>query len=111
VPIAPGAAALHEEQQDQDADRDRDDGTSSSEVLTSSRPSTALSTEMAGVIAPSPYSSAVPNTPSATSRPALVTCGSRLRHHERGEREDPALTLVVGLHHEQQVLDRDDHEQ
>ena len=32
-----------------------------------SKPSTALSTEMAGVIRPSPYSSAVPKTPSMTS--------------------------------------------
>ncbi len=35
-----------------------------------SKPSTALSTEMAGVINPSPYNNAVPNTPSIT-RPAI----------------------------------------
>ena len=34
-------------------------------VVATSNPSTALSTEMAGVIRPSPYSRAVPNTPSA----------------------------------------------
>ena len=34
------------------------------------KPSTALSTEMAGVMSPSPYSKAVPNTPRSTSTPA-----------------------------------------
>ncbi len=37
----------------------------SNAVVATSNPSTALSTEMAGVIRPSPYSRAVPNTPSA----------------------------------------------
>ncbi len=33
------------------------------------------------------------------------------RHHECGEGEDPTLTLVVGTHHEREVLDRDDDDQ
>ncbi len=35
--------------------------------MATSNPSTAASTEIAGVITPSPYSSPVPNTPSVTS--------------------------------------------
>ena len=44
---------------------------------TSSSPSTALNTEMAGVMIPSPYKSAVPKMPSATRRPALAAIGPR----------------------------------
>ncbi len=42
--------------------------------MATSKPSTADSTEIAGVIRPSPYSSDVPNTPSVTTAAAtLVT--------------------------------------
>ena len=44
---------------------------------TSSSPSTALNTEMAGVMIPSPYKSAVPKIPRATRRPALAATGPR----------------------------------
>ena len=44
---------------------------SSNADVATSKPSTALSTEIAGVISPSPYSSAVPNTPSVTTTAAI----------------------------------------
>ena len=40
--------------------------------MATSKPSTADSTEIAGVIKPSPYSSAVPNTPSVTTPAATL---------------------------------------
>jgi hypothetical protein len=53
-----------------------------SAVVATPTPSTALSTEMAGVIMPSPYSSAVPKTPipvsTKASRPAVVRCRSEV---------------------------------
>ena len=45
----------------------------SNDLDTSSKPSTALSTEIAGVMMPSPYSNEVPNTPNETRMPALAT--------------------------------------
>ncbi len=49
----------------------------SNDVDTSSKPSTALSTEIAGVMMPSPYNNAVPNTPNETRMPALATVRPR----------------------------------
>ncbi len=77
--------------------------------VATSKPSTADSTEMAGVISPSPYSNAVPNTPSVTTPAATLdtVCPSG-RDHQRRERQDSALAVVVGPHHRGQVLDADD---
>ena len=45
-------------------------------------------------------------------RPPACPVGSPLRGiTQRGEGEDAALAVVVGAHHEQQVLDRDDDDQ
>ena len=81
--------------------------------VATSRPSTAPSTEIAGVIMPSPYSSAAPKRPSAiSSGPAdgearpLFGVLARQGRHERGQREDAAFALVVGAQHERDVLDR-----
>ena len=42
----------------------------------------------------------------------FVPVGSpRCGHQQRGEGEDAALAVVVGAHHEHQVLDRDDDDQ
>ena len=64
---------------------------------------------MAGVIMPSPYSSAAPTMPSSTSigaRGALAIRGL----NQCGQRQDAALALVVGAHDDHDVFDRD-HEQ
>ncbi len=80
--------------------------------VATSKPSTADSTEIAGVINPSPYSNAVPNTPSVTTAAATFGDGLTLgRDDERGERQDAALAVVVGPHHEQQVLETDHDDQ
>ena len=68
-------------------------------------PSTALSTEMAGVIMPSPYSSAAPNRPDRHQR--RMRAPPALGADQRDQRQDAAFPAVVGPHHEQQVLDRD----
>ncbi len=72
-------------------------------------PSTAESTEIAGVIMLSPKNSAAPNTP----RPASTNfrrAGKLLPELAdlRDQRHDPALALVVGPHHQADVLDGDD---
>ena len=78
------------------------------------RPSMALSTEIAGVIIPSPYNSAAPNNPRTMS--TVRRCGIArpplLLEDQRHQRENPTFTAVVGAHDEDDVLHRDDeHEQ
>jgi hypothetical protein len=73
------------------------------------RPSTAPSTEIAGVMTPSPKKIAVPKMP--TKRSVRRSAGLFL-HRPRGEREhrdQAALAVVVGAQDEDDVLDRDDH--
>jgi hypothetical protein len=62
----------------------------------------ALSTEIAGVMMPSPKRSAAPTMTSAAMSPTLPT-GAR--------RSFSGFALVVGAHQESQVLDGDDHRQ
>ena len=66
---------------------------------TTFRPSTALSTEMAGVITPSPYNSAVPNSPNSTNHLMRPMNTAPVAGDQRGERQDATLTLVVGPQH------------
>src|SRR5664279_3906236 len=64
-------------------------------------PSTADSTEIAGVIMLSPKNSDAPKIPSAASAHAAAS-------DQRDQRQDAALAIVVGAHHQQHVLDRHD---
>ena len=52
-----------------------------------------------------------PQDPTAPLEAAGPLAVGGLLRHERGEREDAALALVVGAHHEHQVLERDDDDQ
>ena len=86
--------------------------------VATSRPSTAPSTEIAGVIMPSPYSSAVPKMPSAistglptASRDPLLVLSPPWFGDQRGERENAAFALVVGAQHERDVFQRHDQQQ
>ena len=65
----------------------------------------APSTEIAGVMMPSPYSSAAPNSPSATSAARRLLAQRLLADDQREHREDAAFAAVVGPHHEHDVLD------
>ena len=82
---------------------------SSSDGSTTLSPSTAESTEIAGVIMLSPKNSAAPKMPSAAS-----TMAGALRPRaappaqQRDQRHDAALAVVVGAHRQQDVGDRDD---
>src|SRR5919202_413616 len=72
-------------------------------------PSTAESTEIAGVIMLSPKKSAAPNTPEACEqeldlRRDLLPDLADLRD----QRHDPALAFAVGGHHQADLLDGDD---
>ena len=75
------------------------------------RPSTADSTEIAGVIMLSPKNSDAPKMPEpgqhiAVRRPRLP----RPAAQQRDQRHDPALAVVVGAHHQRDVGQRhDDH--
>ena len=72
-----------------------------------SRPSTADSTEIAGVITPSPKN---------RQAPAMPTNGQRAAHagadrdalRQRHQRQDAALAAVVGAHDQHHVFHRDD---
>ena len=70
-------------------------------------PSTAESTEIAGVIMLSPKKSAAPKTPRPANR-NLVRRADAISDLPdlRDQRHDPALALVVGPHHQQHVLER-----
>ena len=75
--------------------------------VATSIPSTALSTEIAGVKAPSAYSNAAPKIPRYTISPARrQTARQSAPLHERHEGEHPALSLVVGADDDDVVLDR-----
>ena len=86
-------------------------GTTSSASLgsTTFRPSTADSTEIAGVIMLSPKNSAAPRIPSADSTPDDA-CTRPLAEpaHQRDQRHDAALAVVVGAHHQRDVGEGDD---
>ena len=74
-----------------------------------STPSTAESTEMAGVIMLSPKNSEAPKIPSADSTAlARMSAGQGPPADQGDQRHDPALAVVVGPHHEQDVGDGDD---
>ena len=44
-------------------------------------------------------------------RPLRARRQAALRQQQRGQGEDAALAVVVGAHHEREVLDRDDHDE
>ncbi|MGC4081234.1 MAG: hypothetical protein QM736_03730, partial [Vicinamibacterales bacterium] len=70
-------------------------------------PSIAPRTVMAGVIMPSPYSNAAPNSPMSANfgqRGVPVAC---LRQ-QGGQREDAPFTVIVRAHHDGDVPHRDD---
>ena len=71
-------------------------------------PSTAESTEIAGVIMLSPKNSEAPKTPSAASATSCGAGRGRRAADQGDQRHDPALAVVVGAHHEQDVGDRHD---
>ena len=82
--------------------------------LTFASPSTALRTEIAGVITPSPYSSEAPITARSAmpvTLPLCLACDAEAFGDDRQQRENPPFTVVVGTHDEGQVLDRDHHDQ
>ena len=73
------------------------------------RPSTADSTEIAGVIMLSPKNSAAPNRPERGQqhRGAAATRAGP-SPQQRDQCHDPALAVVVGAHHQRDVGQRDD---
>ena len=77
-------------------------------ALTCLSPSSADSTEIAGVMMASPENSAAPATP---SRNTTVVRLPIARLGERVERQNAALALVVGPHQEQHVFGGDDDQQ
>ena len=105
-PTAAGPEALGREQDDDDRRRDRHDQVRPATAATTFSPSTAESTEIAGVIMLSPKKSEAPKMPSAASasfvrRPPLMPPAA----DQRDQRHDAALAVVVGAHHQQHVLD------
>ena len=87
---------------DDDDDRDRHDPAARGPARRSGTPSTADSTEIAGVMIASPKNSAAPRTPEAEhpDRPLREA-----RRRQRHQRQRAALALVVGPEHEEDVLD------
>ena len=104
-----GAALLHAEQTDEDGHRDRDDpalerGRHLVEALHRAEHGDgggddAVAIEQRGT-----------EHPEADQQAGLDHRALAL-HHQAGERQDAAFTMVVGLHHEEEVLQRDDHHQ
>ena len=73
-----------------------------SDGATTFRPSTADSTEIAGVIMLSPKNSEAPKMPSAASASFVRAPPAAPRAaDQRDQRHDAALAVVVGAHHEQ----------
>ncbi len=72
------------------------------------RPSTAESTDMAGVIMASPKKKAAPTMPRTSTKPPLRFSACLDQHDER---EDAAFALVVGAHEQDDVFERDDEDQ
>ena len=67
---------------------------------TTLRPSTADSTEIAGVIMLSPKNNAAPKMPSvASASDGATALRAPHRRTQRDERHDAALAVVVGAHH------------
>ncbi len=67
-------------------------------------PSTALSTDIAGVIMPSPYNKQAPNMPIAirpNHRPSLL---GLVRFRMGSQSQDPSLTIVVGTENKARYL-------
>ena len=104
------AVTLNREHADQDDDGDRARRRGRKSGVATLSPSTAPSTVIAGVIMPSPYSSAAPKMPIRTRIGHFGAPSFPLRQ-ERGQREDPAFALVVGAHDDGDVLDGDDDQQ
>ena len=75
---------------------------------TTLRPSTADSTEIAGVIMLSPKNSDAPKMPSAASTTRCAAPAPTPPPQQGDERHDAALAVVVGAHHERDVGERDD---
>ena len=65
-----------------------------------SRPSTALSTEMAGVISASQKKNAVPSERQRDGDLGPGAAGDQAALRQREQRQDAALTVVVGAHDE-----------
>ena len=73
---------------------------------TSLIPSTAESTEIAGVIMLSPKNSEAPKIPSAARIADAAGATERRAAGDQGDqRQDPALAVVVGAQHQHDVLD------
>ena len=80
-----------------------------SDGCTTLSPSTADSTEIAGVIMLSPKNSEAPKIPSPASRTFVRRAAVRAPAPDQGdERHDAALAVVVGAHHQQHVAERHD---
>jgi hypothetical protein len=71
----------------------------------------ALSTEIAGVIQPSPWSSVAPNQADNHLGGAQRVALGAPRAHQSEPRQDAAFTVVVGAHDQDRVFDRDDDNQ
>ena len=99
--------ALNREQHQDDHRGDRDDPFREGR-LTTLRPSTADSTDIAGVIMLSPKNSAAPKMPSAASVARVRPPVPAKTPQQRNERHDAALAVVVGAHHQGDVGQRDD---
>ena len=102
------ALPLDGEQRDDDHRGDRHDPRRPAPGSTTLRPSTADSTEIAGVIMLSPKNRAAPKMPSAASATAVRGRRAAQPPQQRDERHDAALAVVVGAHHERDVGQRDD---
>ena len=72
------------------------------------RPSTADSTEIAGVIIASPKKKAAPTTPRMRTKLSLAPQRLLGKHHKG---KDAAFTLVVGAHQDQHIFDRHDEDE
>ena len=81
--------------------------------VATSKPSTAPSTVMAGVINPSPYSSDAPKTPkivnSQTARGRVRPLS--LRKRQRHQRQNAPFAAIVRAQHERDVLQRYDQDE
>ena len=72
---------------------------SASDGWTTFSPSTAESTEIAGVIMLSPKNSDAPKTPTGERQLACAGLRAPRGADQRDQRHDPALAVVVGAHH------------
>ena len=104
APTLARATALHPEETDQDQ-RGEDRTTTHSRLgVATPIPSTAPSTEIAGVMTPSPYRSAAPNSPKRMST-RRVARQIALGMQQGQQRHDAAFAPVIRPHDDGQVLE------